>query len=205
MPDPILLWNQVALEANRVSHTTFIDGGPDEQLGPTLSSRALAIVHLAMYDAYAGVINDPANLPRYIAVPAAPAPGASESAAIAAAAHATLVDLYPSQAPFFDLMLTVLGDPADPGHGFGVAVAQEILMDRAGDPPAAAPAMCLRPIAAGIARIRQSAGLPRGVLRGAVEGVWHHPALRARPAAAGQQRVPQGAPRGARPGASPRS
>ena len=139
MPDPILLWNQVALEANRVSHTTFIDGGPDEQLGPTLSSRALAIVHLAMYDAYAGVINDPANLPRYIAAPAAPAPGASESAAIAAAAHATLVDLYPSQAPFFDLMLTVLGDPADPGHGFGVAVAQEILMDRAGDPPAASP------------------------------------------------------------------
>jgi hypothetical protein len=46
--DPILLWNQVALEANRVSHTT----GPNEQTGPTLSSRALAIVHLALYDAY---------------------------------------------------------------------------------------------------------------------------------------------------------
>jgi hypothetical protein len=46
--DPSLLWNQVALEANRVSHTT----GPNEQTGPTLSSRALAIVHLVMYDAY---------------------------------------------------------------------------------------------------------------------------------------------------------
>ena len=72
MPDPILLWNQVALEANRVSHTN----GQGEQTGPTLSSRALAIVHLAMYDAYAGVINDPGNLPRYIASPPSPAPSA---------------------------------------------------------------------------------------------------------------------------------
>ena len=51
MQDPILLWNEVALEANRVSHTN----GQGEQTGPTLSSRALAIVHLAMYDAYVGV------------------------------------------------------------------------------------------------------------------------------------------------------
>ena len=42
--DPILYWNEVALEANRVSHTN----GKNEQTGPTLSSRALAIVHLAM-------------------------------------------------------------------------------------------------------------------------------------------------------------
>ena len=42
--DPILYWNEVALEANRVSFTN----GKKEQPGPTLSSRALAIVHLAM-------------------------------------------------------------------------------------------------------------------------------------------------------------
>ncbi len=41
--DPILYWNEVSLEANRVSHTTE----PKEQAGPTLSSRALAIVHLS--------------------------------------------------------------------------------------------------------------------------------------------------------------
>jgi hypothetical protein len=52
--DPILYWNEVSLEANRVSHTN----GKNEQTGPTLSSRALAIVHLAMYDAYAGFVND---------------------------------------------------------------------------------------------------------------------------------------------------
>jgi Vanadium chloroperoxidase N-terminal domain len=50
MPDPILLWNKIALEADRVAHTN----GRGEQTGPTLSSRALAIVHLAMYDAFAG-------------------------------------------------------------------------------------------------------------------------------------------------------
>ncbi len=37
--DPILYWNDVSLEANRISHTN----GKDEQTGPTLSSRALAI------------------------------------------------------------------------------------------------------------------------------------------------------------------
>ena len=73
MTDPILLWNAVALEANRVSHTN----GQGEQAGPPLSARALAIVHLAMYDAYAGVINDPNELPRYIADPPSPAAGAS--------------------------------------------------------------------------------------------------------------------------------
>ncbi len=46
--DSILFWNEVALEANRVSHT---DADKREQNGPTLSSRAFAIVHLAMYDA----------------------------------------------------------------------------------------------------------------------------------------------------------
>jgi vanadium chloroperoxidase len=135
MPDPILLWNEVALEANRVSHTN----GQGEQLGPTLSSRALAMVHLAMYDAYAGVIDDPATLPRYLPVPPAPpAPGAGASAdaAVAAAAHTTLSSLFPSQTPFFDSLLAGVGDPANPGHAFGQLVAQALLTDRAGDPGA---------------------------------------------------------------------
>lgn len=132
MTDPILLWNQVALEANRVSHTN----GLDEQTGPTLSSRALAIVHLAMYDAYAGVINDPVNLPRYIADPPSPAPGASPEAAVAAAAHATLSDLFRGQRPFFDILLAATGGALDPGHAFGLLVAKAILDDRRSDPGA---------------------------------------------------------------------
>src|SRR6187402_1344792 len=101
MPDPILLWNEVALEANRVSHTN----GQGEQAGPPLSARALAIVHLAMYDAYAGVINTPASLPRYINNPPSPGGSASPDAAVAAAAHRTLTKLFPSQTPFFDSIL----------------------------------------------------------------------------------------------------
>lgn len=62
MADSILAWNEVALEADRISHT---DVDKREQNGPTLSSRALAIVHLAMYDAYAGVKGNPSNLPAY--------------------------------------------------------------------------------------------------------------------------------------------
>jgi Vanadium chloroperoxidase N-terminal domain len=57
--DPIIYWNEVALEANRVSHTN----GKNEQTGPTLSSRALGIVHLAMYDAFAGISGNPPDLP----------------------------------------------------------------------------------------------------------------------------------------------
>jgi vanadium chloroperoxidase len=132
MPDPILLWNEVALEANRVSHTN----GLGEQAGPPLSARALAIVHLAMYDAYAGVINNPTNLPRYLNTPPAPAPGASPDAAVAAAAYRTLTQLYPSQTPFFAARLAGAGNPADPGHNFGTMVADAILTERQNDPGA---------------------------------------------------------------------
>lgn len=53
MQDPILFWNNVALEANRLDHTGAMEA--EHQRGPTLSSRALAIIHLAMHDAFFGV------------------------------------------------------------------------------------------------------------------------------------------------------
>lgn len=53
MQDPILFWNEVAMEVNKNDHTGNMEG--EHQGGPTLSSRALAIVHLAMHDAYFGV------------------------------------------------------------------------------------------------------------------------------------------------------
>lgn len=133
--DSILYWNEVALEANRVSHTN----GSKEQNGPTLSSRALAIVHLAMYDAYAGTSGYPAALPAYLGVPAplgAPLPDSGKSAAVAAAAHATLSALFPSQKAFFDLKLAQVGGVLTPGFDFGLLVAEQMLMDRAGDPGA---------------------------------------------------------------------
>ena len=131
MMDSILFWNEVALEANRISHSN----GTMEQTGPTLSSRALAIVHLAMYDAYAA-IDTAANLPPYLpGLPPAPA-GASPQAAVAAAAHTTLSALFPSQQAFFDAKLSEAGDVLDPGHNFGLMVAQTIIEDRQDDPTA---------------------------------------------------------------------
>jgi vanadium chloroperoxidase len=56
MTHSILTWNAIALEANRISHT---ESDKMQQLGPVLGSRALAIIHLAMYEAYSGAINDP--------------------------------------------------------------------------------------------------------------------------------------------------
>ena len=134
--DPILFWSDVALEANRVSHTN----GAGEQTGPVLSARALAIVHLAMYEAYARVLGNPANLPAYGLAVAAPPAGASADAAVAGAAHKTLTTLFPSQTAFFDLAKTgfLSGFPASAAASvtYGESVGQLMLNDRAADPGA---------------------------------------------------------------------
>jgi vanadium chloroperoxidase len=126
MPDSILFWNAVALEANRISHS---DPDKRQQNGPTLSSRAIAIVHLAMYDAFAAVAG--AGFPRYLPAPAPPA-GASRRDAVAGAAHRTLSVLYSAQADFFDAQLSCF-DTANPGFAFGEAVGQALLDLRAND------------------------------------------------------------------------
>jgi vanadium chloroperoxidase len=140
MADPILLWNEISLEANRVSHTT----GQGEQTGPTLSARALAIVHLAMYDAFAGITNDATKFPQYLPnlphasllsnVPAVVA--ANITASVAGAAHRTLTELFPSQRPFFDSILAGAGSKGSDAHNYGVAIGDAILTDRKNDPGA---------------------------------------------------------------------
>jgi vanadium chloroperoxidase len=133
--DPILYWNEVATEADRMTHTT---GDPREvgAQGPAGSSRALAIVHLAMHDAYFGI--NPGYEP-YLGtgLPTAPA-GADADAAIAAAAHATLSALYPTQKAFLDARHAaaglVAGKSDTDGHVFGRKVAAKILALRKNDP-----------------------------------------------------------------------
>jgi hypothetical protein len=46
----LLLWNHLALDASALDHTTS-SGFYGEQFGPTRTSRALAIIHLAMFEA----------------------------------------------------------------------------------------------------------------------------------------------------------
>ncbi|MCT2592727.1 phosphatase PAP2 family protein [Streptomyces sp. N2-109] len=133
--DPILYWNEAALEADRVTHTTRAPEEAGTQ-GPLGSSRALAIVHLSMHDAYFGInVGHPcylgADLPQV-------APGADVSAAIAGAAHSALSALYPAQKAYFDAwhaaaQLTA-GKPHDDGHAFGNQIAARVLELRRGDP-----------------------------------------------------------------------
>jgi hypothetical protein len=47
-----MLWNSIALELNRRDHTGKMNA--KNQRGPTASSRALAMVHIAMHDAFFG-------------------------------------------------------------------------------------------------------------------------------------------------------
>jgi hypothetical protein len=95
-----------------------------------------------MYDAFAGASDYPATLPAYLGLPApngAPLADQSKEAAVAAAAHATLSSLFPSQKPFFDLkhaQAGLAGAGLKVGHDFGLLVAQKMLDDRKNDPDA---------------------------------------------------------------------
>src|SRR5262245_20090861 len=93
--DMVLRWNAVALSAVRNDYST---GHPIDQGGPTMDSRALAIVSIAMADATAAI--DPSFKP-YLPGLHAPA-GASVDAAIAAAGHDALAALYPHQQSLVD-------------------------------------------------------------------------------------------------------
>ncbi len=122
-------WNAVALEANRIAHTTGEDRGAH---GPTGSARALAIVHLAMHDAYFSITG---TYPTYLAGHAAAPAGADAEAAADAAAQRALAELYPSRRAEFHRP-EIGGPGVAEGHAHGVAVADAILLDRAGDPDA---------------------------------------------------------------------
>jgi hypothetical protein len=95
--DPVLEWNLIAIDAGAVDHSHT----PMEQPGPTRTSRALAIVHCAMYDALNSI--DGTHQPYFTSFPMGK--GASIDAAVAQAAHDTLVALYPSQTATFDAAL----------------------------------------------------------------------------------------------------
>src|SRR5256885_14473590 len=51
--DTLHRWNQIAIDASGVDHTPVAPGEVrtfGEQLGPTRASRAMAIVHIAIFD-----------------------------------------------------------------------------------------------------------------------------------------------------------
>jgi hypothetical protein len=102
--DTLRYWNQVAVDASGLDHTPPALGEDrvfGEQLGPGRSSRAMAIVHIAMFDAVNAIVG---GYQSYTGIPRAP-PYASTDAAIARAAHDTLTALFPSQREALDELL----------------------------------------------------------------------------------------------------
>ncbi len=141
--ESVLYWNEVAIEANRLSFTNLQQGESLEQGGPTLGSRALGIIHLAMHDAYRG-ISGTTSFEFYLkaaAQPTVPAIGATDRpkaaiTAIAAAAYTALVALYPKQKPFFDAKLNSITHQLsfEQAYQYGCKIAGKILEIRKNDP-----------------------------------------------------------------------
>jgi hypothetical protein len=89
-------WNSIAIDASGLDHTPLADGEDrsfGEQLGPGRASRAIAIVHLAIYEAVNAIAGGHESL---VGLDRAPK-NASIDAAIAQAAYDTLVEMFPSQ------------------------------------------------------------------------------------------------------------
>ena len=96
----ILRWNSIAIDASGLDHTPVAPGEDrvfGEQLGPGRSSRAMAIVHVAMFEAVNAIAG---GYRSWLGLRRAPR-RASLDAAVARAAHDTLVAMYPSQGEAF--------------------------------------------------------------------------------------------------------
>lgn len=136
--EAIRRWNTIAINATGLDHTPVEPGDPrvfGEQIGPCRAARAMAIVHMAMFDAINGLTGDGASFSNVVP----PGPRTSTDAAIAQAAHDTLAALFPSQTSTFDaalaedLAVIVRPTPRQNGVTFGQAIAAAILAERATD------------------------------------------------------------------------
>jgi hypothetical protein len=94
--DSLHRWNVIAINASGLDHTPVAPGENrvfGEQLGPGRSSRAMAIVHIAMFDALDAVVG---GFTSYTGTDAGPG-SISVGAAISQAARDTLAAMFPSQ------------------------------------------------------------------------------------------------------------
>ena len=144
MKNSIEFWHDVCMEVVRRDFSIRPGGSaaaPDQE-GPTRTSRALAIAHLAMHDAHYGT-TDPAatylqrlNVP--VALPPAPVPFSADSA-LGTAAALCLLATYPSHAAYINRMSAIFIDPTadymarDNGHRYGEDIAATFIALRNGD------------------------------------------------------------------------
>ena len=130
----VLQWNEVSLQAIR-----------DTRPFPTAAARALAMVHTAIYDAWAAYDSVAVDTRQRLRVaPALRQPTAertlvNKNKAISYAAYATLVDLFPNQQPAFDEQMTtklgyaIDGTDTSAPVTVGAGAAQAVLNYRRGD------------------------------------------------------------------------
>jgi hypothetical protein len=134
MSDAVMYWNEAMLEINVRDHTTVPPDKPVTTRGPAGSSRAFAIVHLAINDAVALM----SGKPSYTGVTySGPTTSAATEAAIAAAAQTALTSLYPEHAGYVAAHTAArpmpYGAGQQEGHQLGVEIATTLLAKRAGD------------------------------------------------------------------------
>ncbi|MCW3095164.1 MAG: phosphatase family protein [Chthonomonadaceae bacterium] len=115
--DPVLQWNRILLGIVRAPAV------PGDQPATVHPTHSFAIMHAAIYDAVNAV--DQSHFTYLVDLPS---PKASAPAAAAAAAHDTLVALYPSQKQMLDatLVQSLAQIPDTPGKNQGISVGQEV-------------------------------------------------------------------------------
>jgi hypothetical protein len=129
--NPVLYWNAVLLEASRRDFTRgFINM---QQPGPIRTSRAMAIVHLAIHDAIAFRRGKPAAAylnKKGVAHGIGAPPNGTLEDVIEGAAFTALIAMYPRYTSFF---ADSLGSFRTADFAYGKQIAQAILDHRAGD------------------------------------------------------------------------
>jgi hypothetical protein len=125
----VVVWNQETLEAIRTIRR-----------GPTVNARALAIVHTAIYDAWAAY--DPVavgtRLGAGLRQPESERTQANKERAVSFAAYTAYLDLYPTRKANADALMATLGyavDGSDTSTAamVGMTAAQAVLDFRQGD------------------------------------------------------------------------
>ena len=97
-------WNQISIDASGLDHTPVAQGETrvfGQQLGPVRAARAIAITHIAMFEALNAIVDKyESHVGMYPA-----SKKTNRNVAVAQAAHDTLVVMFPSQKAIFDQKL----------------------------------------------------------------------------------------------------
>jgi Vanadium chloroperoxidase N-terminal domain len=142
--DVILFWSAVTNECNRLDHTDATPPNPAFNRGPTNSSRATAIAHIAMHDAYfriKGFGALPPGTPKTFYLSAPPAWGggntdAEAASAVSGAAATILCTLYPAYRSMIEgkvIELSAANGSNAAAYHVGEAIAYALLSLRAHD------------------------------------------------------------------------